>query len=125
MGGYDHTAGNGQVSFCIRNVYYLRTIPHSVELAIMMCKRSIRIIALVLTLLVSGAAVLSWDVAYEPQITDSFLGPQIHSTPSRVLAPSLRSSRNARQASECPQMRINQAVAPGLSGSLCYNSQLG
>jgi len=75
VGGYDHTAGNGQVSFCIRNVYYLRTIPHSVELAIMMCKRSIRIIALVLTLLVSGAAVLSWDVAYEQQITDSFLEP--------------------------------------------------
>jgi hypothetical protein len=75
MVGYDHTARNGQVSFCIRNVYYLRTIPHSVELAMMLGKRSIRIVALVLTLLVSGAAVLGWDVAYEQQITDSFLEP--------------------------------------------------
>jgi hypothetical protein len=41
----------------------------------MMCKRSIRIIALVLTLLVSGAAVLGWDLAYEQQITESFIEP--------------------------------------------------
>ena len=47
----------------------------SVELAIMMGKRSVRAIALVLILVAGCAALLGWDLVYEQQITDRFVEP--------------------------------------------------
>jgi Flp pilus assembly protein CpaB len=39
----------------------------------MMRPRSIRIIALILAIVATSAAVLGWDLVYEQQVTDQFV----------------------------------------------------